>query len=69
MNVSHVGKFQMRTIVDAIDASLINRFGVNMLDARISRQEALEAYNRFNCSQQAAEYLGEQRKLTRLAST
>jgi hypothetical protein len=36
-------------------------FGVNMLDADISRVEALNAYNDFHCSQKAAEYYGRQR--------
>jgi hypothetical protein len=58
MTMNHIGKFEMRKILNDFDATLINLFGVNMLDADISRIEAVNAYNEFQCAQKAAEVSG-----------
>jgi hypothetical protein len=61
MEMNRIGKFEMRQIVKDFDATLIRLFGVNMLDADISRVEAINAYNDFHCPHKAAEYFGRQR--------
>lgn len=58
MNISHIGKFEMRSIVNEFDETLIHLFGMNMLDASISRFEALNAYEESRCPRKAAEALG-----------
>ena len=63
MNTNRIGKFEMLKIVNAFDAALIHLFGVNMLDAAISRHEALNAYNEVNCPRKAAEIYGLRRGL------
>ena len=63
MNMNPIGKFEMREIVREFDATLISMFGVNMLDAAISRYEAISAYNEFQCPRKAAEVSGLRRGL------
>ena len=58
MDINKIGKFEMRQIVNEFDAALIRLYGVNMLDAAISRYEALNAYNEFHCPRKAAEMYG-----------
>jgi hypothetical protein len=58
MDMNHIGKFEMREILNEFDATLIRLFGVNMLDAAISRYEALDAYRKVRCPQKAAELSG-----------
>ena len=67
MKVNAIGKYEMRGIVNEVEATLIRLFGLNLLDARVSRQEALNAYSEFQCPQRAAEALGDRRGLARLA--
>lgn len=55
MEMNRVGKFEVRRIVNEIDAILIASYGVNMLDAKISREEALLAYNEAGSARRAAE--------------
>jgi hypothetical protein len=58
MDMNHIGKFEMREILNEFDATLIRLFGVNMLDAAISRYEALETYSTVRCPRKAAELSG-----------
>jgi hypothetical protein len=58
MDMNHIGKFEMREILNEFDATLIRLFGVNMLDAAISRYEALEVYSKVRCPRKAAELSG-----------
>ena len=55
MDMSHIGKFEMRLIINEFDNTLIQLFGVNMLDAAITRREALGAYYEVQCPRKAAE--------------
>ena len=64
MNITGIGKFEMRTIINEFEATLIHLFGVNMLDAAINRHEALNAYNEFHCPRKAAEAFGLRRGLS-----
>jgi hypothetical protein len=59
MEINKIGKFEMRAILNEFDATLIRLFGVNMLDAAISRQDAIEAYNLTRCPRKAAELSGQ----------
>lgn len=58
MNMNDIGKFEMRLIISEFDATLIRVYGVNMLDADISRHEALNAYSEVRCPRKAAELSG-----------
>ncbi|MFA6310070.1 MAG: hypothetical protein WCV99_01630 [Sterolibacterium sp.] len=55
MEMNRVGKFETRRIVNEIDAVLIASYGVNMLDAKITREEAMRAFNEAGSARQAAE--------------
>lgn len=63
MDMNGIGKFEMRKIVSDFEATLISLFGVNMLDASISRLEALNAYSDFKCPFKAAQFYGLRRGL------
>ena len=63
MEMNQIGKFETRTIMNAIDAALIEMYGLNMLDARIERKEALEAYNECGDYRAAVELLAKRREL------
>lgn len=67
MNMNEIGKFEMRSIVNEFDATLINLYGLNMLDAQINRCEALNAYGEFQCPRLAAEAMGARRGLVRIS--
>jgi|WetSurSiteA1Bulk_404760.scaffolds.fasta_scaffold247309_1 hypothetical protein len=58
MDMNRIGKFEMRAILNEFDAALIRLFGVNMVDAAISRHDALEAYRQVHCPRKAAEASG-----------
>lgn len=58
MNTNAIGKFEMRSIVNELDATLIRLYGMNLLDARITRYEALNVYSEFHCPRKAAEAIG-----------
>jgi hypothetical protein len=64
MNMNRIGKFEQREIVNEFDATLIRLFGVNMLDAAITRHEVISAYNEVQCPRKAAELFGFRRGLT-----
>lgn len=66
MNINAIGKFEMRSIVNELDAMLIDLYGLNLLDARISRYEALNVFSEFDCPRQAAEAIGARRGLVRI---
>ncbi|MCX7898251.1 MAG: hypothetical protein N2441_10315 [Rhodocyclaceae bacterium] len=68
MDMNRVGKFEVRPLIDAFDRALIELYGKNMLDAQISRYEALAAIEEIGDSRQAAEVLGARKGLVRLAS-
>ena len=59
MEMNQIGKFEMRSIIDEFDATLVRLFCMNMLDAAISRYEALYAYQELRCPRKAAELLGQ----------
>lgn len=61
--MSPIGKFEMRKIINEFDATLITLFGMNMRDAAISRQDALNAYTEAQCPRKAAEISGLRRGL------
>lgn len=55
VTLNAIGKFEARRIIDAVDSALIRDFGINMLDAQISRYEALQAYEQAHgCATTAA---------------
>ncbi|MEW6165948.1 MAG: hypothetical protein AB1642_12880 [Pseudomonadota bacterium] len=67
MNMSKVGKFETLKIVNAFDKALIELYGVNMTDARISRYEVLESYGETGDAARSAELFAERRGMRRLA--
>lgn len=67
MNMSKVGKFESLKIINEFDKNLIELYGTNMTDARISRFEVLASINETGCARKSAEIFGEQRGLKRLA--
>ena len=67
MNMSKVGKFEGLKIVNEFDRALIDLYGVNMTDARITRYEVLEACTKSGCPKKAAEDFGVHRGLKRVA--
>jgi hypothetical protein len=58
MEMNHIGKYEMRAIVDEFDATLIRLYGMNMCDAAITRYEALSACAAARCPREAAELYG-----------
>lgn len=67
MNMSKVGKFESLRIVNEFDKALIDMFGINMTDARITRYEVLSSLDESGCAFKAAESFGLKRGMTRLA--
>lgn len=61
MNLNKVGKFEALKIVNEFDSALIEMFGVNMTDARITRYDVLSSYEETRCARQAARRFGLQR--------
>lgn len=66
MNINKVGKFEALKIVNEFDSALIELYGINMTDARITRYEALSTIEETRCARKAAELFGAQRGMTRL---
>lgn len=58
MNTSAVGKFQVLRVLNEFDNHLIELFGRNMTDARITRYEALAAIESTEGVRLAATMLG-----------
>lgn len=67
MNFNGKGNFDRREIIREFDATLMHLFGVNMLDAAISCQEALNAYSEVHCPHKAVEMLANRRCLNLLS--
>lgn len=63
--MTRIGKFEMRRIVNEFDQTLIRLYGVNMCDAGVSRMDALTLYNEVQSASKAAETCGERRGLPR----
>lgn len=68
MDMTRIGKFEMRRIVNEFDETLIRLYGVNMRDAAISRLDALNIYNEVQSASKAAEICGQRLGLQRLES-
>lgn len=60
---SNIGKFEARKLVTEFDALLIELYGRNMTDAKITRQEALVAIDTVGSTRKAVEFLGMARGL------
>jgi hypothetical protein len=58
MNTSAVGKFQVLRVLNEFDNHLIELFGRNMTDARITRYEALAVIESMQEVRSAAASLG-----------
>lgn len=67
MNMSKIGKFESLKIVNEFDQALIELYGINMTDARVTRYEVLACYDEAGCARKAAERFGMQRGMTRLS--
>lgn len=63
MDMNNIGKFEMRKIINEFDAALIQLFGVNMLDAAVTRYEALFACQEVPSPHRAAEIYGQRHGL------
>lgn len=48
-----VGKFESRRLISAFDKELIEAYGMNMLDAKVTRQEAVDAMIEFETTSKA----------------
>lgn len=68
MNMNRIGKFEMLRVVNEFDTTLIHLFGVNMLDAAITRIQALEVIDEVQCPRKAAEVYGLRRGLSLLGA-
>jgi hypothetical protein len=68
METNRIGKFEMRTILNEFDSALIQLFGVNMTDARITRQYALIVTDEVECPRKAAEICGQRLGLRPLSA-
>ncbi len=66
MNMSKVGKFESLRIVNEFDRALIEMFGINMTDARITRYEVLASLDETGCALKAAQSFGLMRGMTPL---
>lgn len=64
---SSVGKFEARKLIADFDGLLIQLYGRNMTDARISRDEAILAIKAAPSVRDAVERLGAERGLQRAA--
>jgi len=64
MSINRVGKFEARKLIEEFDKALIERFGVNMSDAQITRWDALSAIEEAGDTTKAAELLGTRKGLT-----
>lgn len=68
MNLNKIGKFETLKIVNEFDSALIEMFGINMTDARITRYEVLSSIEETRCVRKAAERFGLQRGIPLLNS-
>ena len=58
MNMNKVGKFEGLRIVNEFDKALIELYGINMTDARITRYEVLSSYDVTGCPHKSAQNFG-----------
>ncbi len=58
MNMNKVGKFEGLRIVNEFDKALIELYGINMTDARITRYEVLSSYDETGCPRKSAQNFG-----------
>jgi len=65
-NMNQIGKFDCLRLVNEFDSALIELYGLNMLDAKITRFEALSMVAQTSCARKAAEIAGHHKGLTRL---
>jgi hypothetical protein len=63
MMYSNIGKFEARKLIADFDALLIQLYGLNMTDAKITRQDAVAAINTAGSTRSAVETLGAARGL------
>ncbi len=56
MNMNKVGKFEGLKIVNEFDQALIEHYGINMTDARITRYEVLSSYDETGCPRKSAHH-------------
>lgn len=56
--MNKIGKFEALKIVNEFDRTLIELFGINMTDARITRYEALATIEEVRSVRKAAEIFG-----------
>ena len=64
MSINRVGKFEARKLIEEFDKALIERYGVNMSDAHITRWDALSSIEEAGETVKAAELLGVRKGLT-----
>jgi hypothetical protein len=69
MEINRVGKFEVRNIVNSVDRALIDLYGTNMTDARITRFEVLGVYEKTGCPVKAAEHFALEKGLSRLLNS
>lgn len=55
MYTGRTGKLQIRAILSEFDKTLMEKYGVNMLDAKIDRAVAIDAFHQTGCPVKAAE--------------
>jgi hypothetical protein len=60
---SNIGKFEARKLIADFDALLIQLYGLNMTDAKITRQDAVAAIDTTGSTRSAVEILGAARGL------
>jgi hypothetical protein len=60
---SNIGKFEGRKLVAEFDALLIQLYGLNMTDAKITRQDAVAAITELGSARKAVEVLSAARGL------
>lgn len=67
MDMNRIGKFEGLKIVNEVDRALIELYGINLTDARITRYEVLSTYEKTGCTRKTAEMFGRARGLKPLA--
>ncbi len=67
LDINKVGKFETLKIINEVDKALIEIFGINMTDAKLTRYEVLASYGETGSARRSAEQLGEMRGIKRLS--
>lgn len=55
MYYSKIGKLEARAIITEFEKTLIDEYGMNMRDASLTREDAINAFNDTGCPIKAAE--------------